>query len=187
MGNRFVMNITKSVWMWFFAIFVSFATYQAQALSVDYTLDNIFLQNGRQMTGSFTWDYAAGDFEGGSGTFSTLSIPGTSRPITDLAISFDIKKSIEFSLIANLNNVDFNVSLVFFPTLSPTQSALLDLVNSKFFVADPGSVSGPFVSGKIAPVLSPVPLPAALPLFGSGLAFMGFIGWQRKRRPQKSA
>ncbi len=31
------------------------------------------------------------------------------------------------------------------------------------------------------PTLSVVPLPAALPLFGSGLAFMGFIGWRRKR------
>jgi len=31
------------------------------------------------------------------------------------------------------------------------------------------------------PVVSVVPLPAALPLFGSGLAVMGFIGWRRKR------
>jgi len=27
-----------------------------------------------------------------------------------------------------------------------------------------------------------VPLPAALPLFGTGLAIMGFIGWRRKRK-----
>ena len=31
-------------------------------------------------------------------------------------------------------------------------------------------------------VLSPVPLPTALPLFGTGLGIMGFIGWRRKRR-----
>lgn len=31
-------------------------------------------------------------------------------------------------------------------------------------------------------VVSPVPVPAALPLFGSGLAIMGFIGWRRKRK-----
>jgi len=30
--------------------------------------------------------------------------------------------------------------------------------------------------------VSVVPLPAALPLFGSGLAVMGFFGWRRKRR-----
>ena len=26
-----------------------------------------------------------------------------------------------------------------------------------------------------------VPLPAALPLFGTGLAILGFVGWRRKR------
>ncbi|PCI05301.1 MAG: hypothetical protein COB78_01435 [Hyphomicrobiales bacterium] len=30
--------------------------------------------------------------------------------------------------------------------------------------------------------LAAVPIPAALPLFGTGLAIMGFIGWHRKRR-----
>ena len=30
--------------------------------------------------------------------------------------------------------------------------------------------------------VSPIPLPAALPLFGTGLGIMGFIGWRRKRR-----
>ena len=30
--------------------------------------------------------------------------------------------------------------------------------------------------------MSAVPLPAALPLFGTGLAVMGFIGWRRKRK-----
>lgn len=29
--------------------------------------------------------------------------------------------------------------------------------------------------------VSPVPLPAALPLFGSGLAILGYAGWRRKR------
>ncbi len=31
-------------------------------------------------------------------------------------------------------------------------------------------------------VVSVVPLPAALPLFGTGLAAMGFVGWRRKRK-----
>ena len=33
-----------------------------------------------------------------------------------------------------------------------------------------------------AVVISPVPLPAALPLFGSALAMLGIVGWRRKRR-----
>ena len=32
------------------------------------------------------------------------------------------------------------------------------------------------------PTLAPVPLPAALPLFGSALAMLGIFGWRRKRR-----
>lgn len=30
--------------------------------------------------------------------------------------------------------------------------------------------------------VSAVPVPAALPLFGTGLAFLGFMGWRRKRK-----
>ena len=30
--------------------------------------------------------------------------------------------------------------------------------------------------------INPVPLPAALPLYGTGLAVMGFLGWRRKRK-----
>lgn len=30
--------------------------------------------------------------------------------------------------------------------------------------------------------VAPVPIPTALPLFGTGLALMGFIGWRRKRK-----
>ncbi len=32
------------------------------------------------------------------------------------------------------------------------------------------------------PTLSPVPLPAALPLFGSALAMLGIVGWRRRRQ-----
>ncbi len=31
-------------------------------------------------------------------------------------------------------------------------------------------------------VVSAVPLPAALPLYGAGIAVMGFMGWRRKRK-----
>jgi len=37
--------------------------------------------------------------------------------------------------------------------------------------------SGRFTTGTI----SAVPLPAALPLYGAGMALMGFIGWRKKR------
>jgi len=43
------------------------------------------------------------------------------------------------------------------------------------------TVSNPFVLAT-AQQVSAVPLPAALPLFGTGLAVMGFVGWRRKRK-----
>jgi PEP-CTERM motif len=35
--------------------------------------------------------------------------------------------------------------------------------------------------------LAPVPLPAALPLFATGLGVLGLLGWRRKRRAALAA
>ena len=35
---------------------------------------------------------------------------------------------------------------------------------------------------KLLATITPVPLPAALPLFGTVIAVMGFVGWRKKRR-----
>ena len=45
-----------------------------------------------------------------------------------------------------------------------------------------GEYSGSNIGLDLRVHLSAVPLPAALPLFGTGLGIMGFIGWRRKRR-----
>ena len=47
----------------------------AQAATVSYTLDDVFLVDGTQMTGAFDWTYTIGDFEGGNGVFTALEIP----------------------------------------------------------------------------------------------------------------
>jgi len=39
-----------------------------------------------------------------------------------------------------------------------------------------------FTLDVIAPRISPVPLPAAFPLFGTGLGILGFLGWRRRRK-----
>jgi hypothetical protein len=61
-----------------------------------------------------------------------------------------------------------------------------------FLLAMEQTSAGPFVQfgstdfGSIFPMLTielaPVPLPAALPLFGTGLGILGFMGWRRRRK-----
>ncbi len=48
------------------------------------------------------------------------------------------------------------------------------------FAACPQMAFDTFVFDDLTP--SSVPVPAALPLFGTGLALMGFVGWRRKRK-----
>ena len=38
------------------------------------------------------------------------------------------------------------------------------------------------VNGDVFSAAAPTPLPAALPLFASGLGAMGVVGWRRKRK-----
>ncbi len=42
--------------------------------------------------------------------------------------------------------------------------------------------NGTVITGITLNAPNAVPLPAALPLFGTGLAVMGFVGWRRKRK-----
>ena len=151
----------------------------AQASTVSYTLDDIFLDANNQMTGTFEWTYAEGNFENGAGVFSELFIPFTSHTIGDLDITFDIGKSIEFSLKQNLDGDGLDISLVFVNPLTPTQSTLLnrDFGESKWSIgADaPNKL---FISGGISPVV--VPVPAAAWLFSSGL--VGLIGVARRKQ-----
>ncbi len=146
---------------------------------VSYTLDNIFLDATNQMSGTFEWTYDDGDFENGTGLFTELFIPFTSHTLADLNITFDITKSIEFTLIQNLDSDGVDISLVFENPLTPTLSTLLNLGfgESKWSLGGTGT-NNSFISGGISPVV--VPVPAAVWLFGSGL--VGLIGVARIKK-----
>jgi hypothetical protein len=79
--------------------------------------------------------------------------------------------------ITNIEDLGLS-SLGDFGSTTPT----LSLSNSIFFIKDPrvqaeGTLNGELIK---APV-SPVPLPAAFPLFGSALAGLGGFGWLKRR------
>ena len=59
-----------------------------------------------------------------------------------------------------------------------TEGEYVEIPQTGQFSAFPGS-RGTYSVERVS--IPPVPLPAALPLFGTGLAVMGFIGWRRKR------
>ncbi len=143
------------------------------ARTVTYQLDNVSLTTSdSQMTGTFDWTYNEGDFENGQGVFRELTIPLTTHTLDDLNITFDINKSIEFTLIQNLNDDGVDITLVFQSPLTATASALLDLDLSKYAIGS-GGTNHPFISGAVSPVV--VPLPAAFWLLATGVfALVGF-------------
>ena len=173
---RFVRGLAYS-WI---AVMLSVGT--AQAATVSYILDNIFLDADNQMTGTFEWTYDEGDFENGTGVFSELFIPFTTRTLDELNITFDINKSIEITLIANLDSDGVDISLVFDNALTPTQSTLLNLNTfdgSKWSLGGTGA-NNAFISGGISPEIAVVPVPATIWLFGSGL--LSLIGVARRKK-----
>ena len=155
----------------------------AQAATVSYTLDDIFLADGTQMTGAFDWTYTIGDFEGGSGVFTALVIPwlpaGSAPPIEEPGMIFTIEmKQIEISLDNNFHDYGLDIKLKYDEEpLSPTQPSFINLNTSFFECCGNGFKDQTFISGSI----TPVPVPAAFPLFAGGLSLLGLFGWRSKR------
>jgi opacity protein-like surface antigen len=150
------MSVTRKIYILAIFSLSCIAAANAQAATVEYTLNSIFMTNGNQVTGTFQWDYTDGDFENGTGTFTDLFIPGYNPSLAPLNITFDIGGSIEFSLAGDLHNQGVDYTLFFIDPLIPTSGALIDLVRSKWeygrgFNTSP--LSGKFISGSIAVVL----------------------------------
>jgi len=155
----------------------------AQAAIVSYTLDDIFLLDGTQMTGSFDWTYLIGDFEGGEGVFTALEIPwqpnGTDSPLEQDGMVLTIESNqIEISLDGNFHDYGLDISLKFVQPLSLMQSSLIDLSTSFFECCGNGFKDQTFSSGRISP--SVVPIPAALPLFAGSFCLLRLFGFRRK-------
>ncbi len=54
------MSIRKTIGFW--VSVACLAAINAQAATAYYTLDNVFLQDGTQMTGTVSWTYPVDDF-----------------------------------------------------------------------------------------------------------------------------
>ena len=70
------------------------------------------------------------------------------------------------------------------PTFAPIGEGIYSLLigNGVFGTYGDGFIDYTITFTVESPQISVVPLPAALPLYGAGMALLGFIGWKRKRR-----
>ncbi len=149
MGRIFVGTV-KNVRFWLIFGFIFTTALRAHAATVNYTLDNVMMSATQQMTGTFSWTYF-GDFESGVGQWSSLSIPWTSHGQNDLNTTFEPTSSIEITLAGNYHDDGVDITLFLLQPLTPTTSASLDLVRSKYDIGGNGFHAGPFLSGSISP------------------------------------
>lgn len=163
----------------------------ALADTATYTLDNVVLAGcapgdcnyppGDEITGTFVWTFDPADFEGGSGTFTSLTIPAPLiywEPYVQLVTQIQTNQ-IEMTGSGSFHDVGLDITIVLLQDLSLDAPSSVDLVNSKFECCGNGFRDQLFASGTITPH-SAVPLPAALSLFACGL---GVIRLRTRRLP----
>ena len=109
---------------------IGIATLCVQAETVCYTLNNVMLDDGTQVTGFFSWVYTPGDFENGAGQFLSLDIPWTSHDHPDLNATFDIGSSIEITLEGSVHDDGVDITLFLTNALTPTTASWIDLARS---------------------------------------------------------
>lgn len=108
------VNTTRDACRWMTCGLISVPAFNTHAMTVVYTLDNIVLGDGEQITGSFDWTFSLGDFEGGSGDFTELEIPHTIYSLGDGNLALDIQtKAIEISGDGNFHDVGLDITIVF--------------------------------------------------------------------------
>ncbi len=161
------------------ASFALMAMPDAHADLVNYTLDNVILDDGTQMTGTFSWTFAAGDFGNGAGQWSSLAIPWTLHDQNDLNSTFDVGSSIEITLPGNLHDDGVDITLFLLQPLTPTTLSLIDLTRSKYDIGGNGFHAGAFLGGSVAPAAAvPEPSAFALVLWGVALLWMMTRIWR---------
>jgi hypothetical protein len=129
---------------------------KALAETAYYVLDNVTLEDGQQITGTFAWTYTPEDFEGGSGAFLELDIPHTNYSFADDNLVITIESGhIEISGNGNYHDQGLDISFFLAQPLSLLQSSPLDLGLSFFECCGNGFQDQPFSGGSISPITSP--------------------------------
>ncbi len=150
--GRVIVKIRHGIHFWMIFSLVTVATADSHAATVNYTLVDVILADGEQITGTFDWTFSAGDFEGGNGAFTGLEIPYTIYSFVDGNLNIDIQtNSIEISGNGNYHDVGLDITLFLSQPFTSTQSAPIDLGLSYFECCGNGFKDQAFRSGSISP------------------------------------
>ena len=151
MKVRINVNTAKNICFWMICGLIFVAAFNAHAATVNYTLENVILDDNTQMTGTFSWTFDIGDFENGVGQFTFLEVPHTSHDHTDLNATIDVGQSIEITLPGSTHDDGIDITLVLLQALTPTTSSSINLILSKYEIGGNGFHDGLFLSGLISP------------------------------------
>lgn len=144
------MNASKTYYFWAIFIFVIMAASFSHAITVNYTLENVILdENNAQMFGDFSWTFDSEDFENGVGQFSYLDIPFTAHDHTDLDAIFDVGNSIEITFPGSVHDDGVDITLFLSQPLTPTTGSSIDLARSRYEIGGNGFHTGYFLSGSV--------------------------------------
>ena len=118
------------------------------------------------------------------GIFTLVNTPTAQVPVFSISIGSSV-----FDLSDNVTNIAFsNGNLFNITAVIPDQiPAVLFLGSTQLSFSYSLSINVENGSGFITSTVAAVPLPAALPLFATGLAALGLLAWRRKRQQQINA
>ncbi|MEP3246137.1 MAG: hypothetical protein ABJN40_04980 [Sneathiella sp.] len=124
---------------------------------------------------------------------------GTSNGVFGVGMNYDLPKFSNIPLVPYFAHVTFGddsteVFTLPYSTIQPIFTTLFaitsdTLIKTIHFADLDGNAltDGSFLIDNLtigsSTNISAVPLPAALPLYGAGIALMGFIGWRKRRAP----
>lgn len=167
MKCRSYFATARNICFWLLFCSINMIAPNGRAETVYYSLDNVILDDGTQMTGIFSWIYDIGDFENGVGQFASLDIPWTSHDESDLAATFDIGGSVEITLTNNLHDDGVDITLFLLQSLTPTTPSAIDLARSKYDIGGNGFHAGRFLGGTVSPTNLTLSIAATPPGFAA--------------------
>jgi len=155
------------------------------------SITGIIFTLGLPEPGIGTWDIRPVT----GGTYSDLLGGGFAQTINFNGLSIGSGSSfawsnLDFDIITSVDPLAFGSGPVCTSSGCEVETALDNALFTLIF-SNGDQLSSGFSNGNIflthhlefeSPRPAVIPLPAALPLYGTGLAIMGFIGWRRKRK-----